>query len=859
MTLDVLAPTDLVTGEQEDFAQEFTPATSGVYFFGFHAISDPDMYYLTLSDVSITLAPSANTPGVVTDIVITPNAEGKAQAKLEFTAPAINFAGEPLTSLTGVRIMRAQDGGASELIADVKRNAAPGAEMSFNDVYMTDSTMYTYTFIPYNAEGDGRSAQASKWIGLDYPTAIINPVLTDDNGTGFTLKWDASEAANEGVFFPEKVLYQVCTLEAEQYWFWMLYYPDGLVDEVVGETQYSLTYPMDEGEAWALQLGVLASNEKDANWDYYDSPSNEIYIGAPSVTPVTESFPGGEQEQEIWFTDGYQTEYGYYYYDTNIYLSSESVDGDGGSVDFRTGYADEFEADTMLLKSWKLSLAGTTAPKLVFMRKFASKLAAPAGKLIVKAITAEGNDVEIAAKELTAADEDWVKESFDLSSFIDNRYIWLEFGLAQDGVEGTQDLFVDNIHIGDLYAIDGEVNFTAPESAERGTEVAIDVVVKNNGDEDIESYKVNVTVGDEEVANYTVANKLPSLSAKALSFTYAVDKLEKADVLPVKVTLTVADDMDPSTNVAVGQIQVTSPDLLPVSDLAVAENAEGARVLSWTAPETGGAMEITESCEKGIGGFTTIDADGDGYDWNSHINTGQGNYVTHTGDGSAYSESYSNDLGAALTPDNWLITPRAQLNGTFSFWAAAQSADWADEHFAVFVSTESNTDVSTFTQVSEEFVSTGEMTEYTVDLSAYEGAEGYVAIRHFNCTDMFCLVVDDVTFKKLASGGDIEGYAVYRNSKLIGVTPEVSFVDADALEDGEYTYQVTAIYEDGSESAPVAVLYTVKTDGIFQVLSNGEPFDIYTLDGVKVRQNTTTVSGLNKGVYVINGKKVTLK
>jgi hypothetical protein len=31
-------------------------------------------------------------------------------------------------------------------------------------------------------------------------------------------------------------------------------------------------------------------------------------------------------------------------------------------------------------------------------------------------------------------------------------------------------------------------------------------------------------------------------------------------------------------------------------------------------------------------------------------------------------------------------------------------------------------------------------------MSKYQGEEGYVAIRHFNCTDMFYIVVDDISF-----------------------------------------------------------------------------------------------------------------
>ena len=38
-----------------------------------------------------------------------------------------------------------------------------------------------------------------------------------------------------------------------------------------------------------------------------------------------------------------------------------------------------------------------------------------------------------------------------------------------------------------------------------------------------------------------------------------------------------------------------------------------------------------------------------------------------------------------------------------------------------------------------------------------------------------------------------------------------------------------------------------------------EPFDVYTLSGVKVRENATNLNGLQRGIYIVNGKKVTVK
>lgn len=145
-------------------------------------------------------------------------------------------------------------------------------------------------------------------------------------------------------------------------------------------------------------------------------------------------------------------------------------------------------------------------------------------------------------------------------------------------------------------------------------------------------------------------------------------------------------------------------------------------------------------------GWTAIDADGDGFNWSSHVNTGTGNHTTHSGDVTLYSESYSNDSGIPLTPDNWLITPKVALGGTLRVWAIGQDANYCDEHFAFYVSVAGNTDVADFVQIapaSGEFVATGAYVEYIADLGAYAGQEGYIAIRHFNVSDEFILVIDD--------------------------------------------------------------------------------------------------------------------
>ncbi len=174
---------------------------------------------------------------------------------------------------------------------------------------------------------------------------------------------------------------------------------------------------------------------------------------------------------------------------------------------------------------------------------------------------------------------------------------------------------------------------------------------------------------------------------------------------------------------------------------------ENGNIVAGTSSGSTGEI-LTYDFEDGtLQGWTAFDADNDGYTWQQHTNTGSGNYTTHAGDGCVTSASYINDVGP-LTPNNWLISPMIKLGGSISFWAVAQSSDYPNEHYAVYVST-TGTAVSDFTIISDEFVATGSYIQRSVDLSSYSG-NGYVAIRHFNCTDQFYLNVDDITITQPA-------------------------------------------------------------------------------------------------------------
>lgn len=193
--------------------------------------------------------------------------------------------------------------------------------------------------------------------------------------------------------------------------------------------------------------------------------------------------------------------------------------------------------------------------------------------------------------------------------------------------------------------------------------------------------------------------------------------------------------------------------------------------------------------ENGIpNGWTTIDADGDGYNWQSVVGN-SGSPGHNNSNGLATSSSWVQGVGP-LTPDNFLVSPQVNLGGTFSFWACAQDSGYPSEHFGVAVSTIGNTNPNNFTTIQAWTLTAkdvrsktddtrsdgraqGNWYQYTVSLSNYTGQTGYIAIRHFNCTDMFRINIDDVMLNSStqyytvnvtanpANGGTVSGGGTY--------------------------------------------------------------------------------------------------
>ena len=250
--------------------------------------------------------------------------------------------------------------------------------------------------------------------------------------------------------------------------------------------------------------------------------------------------------------------------------------------------------------------------------------------------------------------------------------------------------------------------------------------------------------------------------------------------------------------------------------------------------------------ETGLAPFTEIDNDGDGFTWYSNLENGSVNPAdgiayapfTHSGNGIAYSQSYSNaGIGTALTPDNWLVSPLITLGGSIVFWGRGDNPGYYAEHFGFYISKTDN-QVTNFTEL-QAWDATAAYNDYNIDYSGEEG-KGYIAIRHFGCTDEYLLDIDDIEIYE----GPVTDWTV------VGPFTGTNFLLPGLDNDAYYSVQVSA--DGGTNWSAVCVFKTSVTTGIEEVsgqqselstqklLRNGQLFilrngEVYDAQGARVK------------------------
>ena len=249
---------------------------------------------------------------------------------------------------------------------------------------------------------------------------------------------------------------------------------------------------------------------------------------------------------------------------------------------------------------------------------------------------------------------------------------------------------------------------------------------------------------------------------------------------------------------------------------------------------------FSEGFEDGtLGIMTTIDADGDGHNWmNSSALQMQGD--GHNGSARyAYSESWASSLKTnrwGLYPDNFLVSPLVAIDETsvFTFYVCSDWYAYVGEHYGVAVSTASNTNPDDFTTIAEWDLNDkgtrdgdqGPWHEHNIDLSQYAGQNVYIAIRHFYCSNIYLIDLDDVSLTSqlgscqaptgltaTATGSSINlswtaspsagTYRVFRGETMIANNiSATNYTDSGLNYSTQYCYTVKTNCDDGNISNP---------------------------------------------------------
>lgn len=260
--------------------------------------------------------------------------------------------------------------------------------------------------------------------------------------------------------------------------------------------------------------------------------------------------------------------------------------------------------------------------------------------------------------------------------------------------------------------------------------------------------------------------------------------------------------------------------VVPVTSVFKAKHK--AKAASQTAFKAAGdtvdAFPWIEDFESGVApvGFSFIDADGDGFNWDYTYLFNDGGYGHNGSEGMVGSASYDIDTRAALHPDNWMILPAISVpqnasNFILSWWDKGQDADYFAEKYSVYICTSGRT-VADFTATTAVYSgqTVNDWEKRTVDISSYANQTIYIAFRHHNVSDMFFLDIDDIRV------GDPEPpeLTLY-GPTFVRVDQPAQFVAV-----AESNTTIAWFVDGASESNTSDTLdYTFTTDGMHQVVA----------------------------------------
>lgn len=820
---------------------------------GIHSISDSYQYYWFIDDLAIDEGQSLATPDSVSGFSVASGDKGAHTAKLTFTLPAKDRKGDMLSGgITKVIVVR-DDSIAVDTLTD---GLDAGHTISYTDIE-APAGLHHYTVVAYNANGKGRIApRKSVFVGVDTPVAVDESAIKAvGDSSSVEISWNpVSTGQNGGYIDPAELWYTVYNTSGNV--------PKEAVDSVKGTDHISISI----GGSSEQTLGKYAVTVKNATGESNMAYVRPLVTGKPYALPFAESFKLGRKAGLWWSPDASA--------DSEWGTITTVPDGDDGALAFLG------KGDLAIINTGKISLRGASNPKLKFSIRPDSSLAA---KIHVYVQNPDGTADSLATVDFDGS-KSWRRISVPLKQYAEKPYIMLSF--RGEGTT-TDYAYVDSVNVRDFKENDLAVSLNVAKHLRKGESSNATVRVANLGEKPADGYSVILKAGEEIVGNRQSPSVLHTLDGETFDFAFVPSVFYESDSLELTAEVVFNGDENPIDNIASAK-SVVSESVKPSPRLATAKQNGVAVEINWAAP-VDPKDEVTEGFEDydswsidNFGAWTGVDGDK-----GASGSMFKGYPYEHIGHPFAFIvfapeevdpsipesyESFAPKFGKQYAAsvysvkddkypdaDNWLISPLLSGDAqTVKFYANnyKASASKAYPEDVVLLYSTGSSDTAQFVPIDTVLVEGGEWQELSFDVP--DGAKRF-AIRHITKEGGYALMIDSVVFQ--SGMGEVAGYNIYRNGQLAGTVAagETQYIDDAAIADGERrSYAVTALYSDG-ESLPANADEIVVTGITNLHEEEDKPNKIYSIDGRLIHANPSQLNKLQRGVYIIGGRKVVVK
>lgn len=168
---------------------------AGAKHLAINCVSEAVM--LLVDDIQFVHNVAPQAPGLITGFSVNAQIGATIQATLNWVNPTIDYAGNALGSMTGVKVYRGTNPMNLTQIADLP--SAAGQTMSYVDV-LPEGGSYIHRLVPYNGSGNGRVFTTPlTFFGYEtIPGAPANITFTQDASLHTVISWDAVDYGANG-------------------------------------------------------------------------------------------------------------------------------------------------------------------------------------------------------------------------------------------------------------------------------------------------------------------------------------------------------------------------------------------------------------------------------------------------------------------------------------------------------------------------------------------------------------------------------------------------------------------------------------------------------------------------------------